>query len=534
MDAQEPLPGRAASLWNATAPETGWPALAEDLSVDVAVIGGGIAGITAAVLLKAAGKRVALLEAGRLLQGVTGQTTAKLTSQHTLVYSHLLDHFGEARARAYAEANQAAIAHVAHAVGEFGIDCDFRRRDAFTWAESDDDLRRLHREADAAQRLGLPARFVEPAGVNLPFATRGALCFTEQASFHPVRYLARLAREIPGNGSHVFEMSPVQAVDDGEPCQVSVRGGRKVRAGAVILATHYPFTDHSLYALRLRPHRAYLLAGRVQGPVPEGMYINVGRTRSFRPYETPAGAGLLVVGEGHPVGEGGDTRGRYRRLAEWMRGHWPVAGIDYHWSTHDHQSIDHVPYVGRLTPLSRHLYVATGFGGWGMSNATAAGLLLRDLVLGRENPWVEVFDPARLNLAGARDFGRLTLAIGRHWVGDRLRKGEPALVPGEGRLMATAQGKLAVYCDADGACHAFAPACTHMGCLVQWNSAETSWDCPCHGSRFDAVTGQVLHGPALQALAPRPLDPGARRPVTGADDLRPSAGPASPPSSPRP
>lgn len=535
MDSQPALPGKATSLWIDTAPATAWPALADDLAVDVAVIGGGIAGITAAFLLKAAGQRVALLEAGQLLQGVTGQTTAKLTSQHTLAYSRLLQHFGEARARAYAEANEAAIAHVRATAAELGIDCDLVTTDAYTWADSDDDLRRLHAETDAALRLGLPARFVEPTAVPLPFPVRGALCFSGQARFHPLRYLQALAAAIPGNGSHVFERTVAVAVDDGEPCQVTTRQGHRVRAGAVILATHYPFTDHSLYALRLQPHRSYLLGARLEGAAPPGMFINVGRTRSLRPYVHGGAEGVLVVGEGHTVGEGGDTRGRYRRLEAWARDVLAVAGIDYHWSTQDHASIDHVPYVGRQTPLSRHLYVATGFGGWGMSNGVAAGLLLRDLVLGRENPWAEVFDPARLNLAGARDFVRHTLTVGRHWVGDRLRRGEDDLSPGEGRVLATDQGRIAVYCDDDGECHALSSACTHMGCVVQWNSAEKSWDCPCHGSRFDAVDGRVLHGPALEPLAARPLDPlRRRRAAASARGVRPSAPPASPPSSPRP
>lgn len=509
------LPGKAVSPWVDSVPATDYPALDGDLAVDVAIVGGGIAGIMAAFLLKAAGRTVALVEAGRLLQGVTGQSTAKLTSQHGLVYAHLLQHFGRDKAAAYAAANQAAIEHVAQTAGELGIDCDFSRTEAWVWAESDDDLMRLHREAEAAQSLGLPARFVEAAGVPLPFPVRGALCFTQQAQFHPLRYLQHLAARLPGNGSHVFEQSPVQSVGDGEPAQVRTARGQ-VRAGAVILATHYPLGDHSLYALRLHPHRAYGLAARLATPAPAGMFINVARSRSLRPWPTADGSpGLLVVGEGHPVGEGGDTRARFRRLESWARAELPVVDIDYHWSTHDHHAIDHVPYIGRFTPVSRHLYVATGFAGWGMSHGVVAGLLLRDLVLGRENPWAALYDPARLNLAGARALLRHTLSVGRHWVGDRLRRGETGLAFGEGGVVATSQGRLAVYCDDNGACHAFSPSCPHMGCVLQWNSGERSWDCPCHGSRFDAISGRVLHGPALVPLQPRVFE--ARRPRGPAD-----------------
>jgi glycine/D-amino acid oxidase-like deaminating enzyme/nitrite reductase/ring-hydroxylating ferredoxin subunit len=503
MDIPHPLPGKATSLWLDTAPAEPFPALTQPVAVDVVVIGGGIAGITAASLLKAEGRTVALIDAGRLLQGVTGQTTAKLTSQHTLIYSHLLQRFGEARARAYADANQTAVELVARTVQEQGIDCDFAHTEAYTWAESAAEADQLRRELEAAQRLGLPARWVDR--VPLPFPAQAALCFDRQAQLHPVKYLQHLARAIPGAGSHVFENTCAVKVDEGEPCLVLTRQG-SIRARDVILATHYPFTDHSLYALRLHPHRGYVLAARLDGPAPAGMFINVQRNRSLRPYASDAGSGVLVVGEGHPVGEGGDTQERYRRLEAWAHEVLPVAGIDYHWSTHDHHTIDHVPYIGRANPFTRHVYVATGFGGWGMSNGTVAGLLLRDLVLGRENPWTEVFEPSRVNLAGTRDFARLTFTIGKHWVGDRLRRPEAALAPGEGRVVATAQGRLALYKDETGDVHALSSACTHMGCVVQWNGAEKSWDCPCHGSRFDAIDGHVLHGPALDALERRTLD----------------------------
>jgi glycine/D-amino acid oxidase-like deaminating enzyme/nitrite reductase/ring-hydroxylating ferredoxin subunit len=495
--------GKATSLWLDTAPEVMFPMQSDPVEVDVAVIGGGISGITAACELKAAGRSVALLDAGRLLQGVTGQTTAKVTSQHTLIYTHLVQHFGEDKARAYADANQAAIEHIAQQAQARGIDCDLQRTEAWTWAETDEEVAQLHREAEAALRCGLPARFSE--SVPLPFPARAGLSFARQAQFHPLKYLLPLAQAIPGDGSHVFENTCALKVEQGEPCTVYTRRGT-IRARDVIFATHYPFPDHSLYALRLRPYRHYLLTARLDGPAPAGMFINVQRTHSLRSYEGESGPMAIVVGEGHPVGEGGDTRARYQRLADWTRQVLPVAEITHHWSTHDHQSIDHVPYIGRLSPVSKHLYVATGFGGWGMTTGTVAGLLLRDLILGRENPWAEVFAPNRVNLAGTRDLMRLTFTIGKHWVGDRLRRQPPELAIGEGKVVAATHGQIALYRDEQGEMHAHSATCTHMGCVLQFNGAEKSWDCPCHGSRFSAVDGRVLHGPALEALARRELD----------------------------
>lgn len=495
------LPGKAASLWLETAPATDYPALAARLAVDVVVIGGGIAGLTAASLLKEAGRTVAVLEAGRILQGVTGQTTAKVTSQHGLIYDRLLHQVGEEKARAYAEANQAAIELIQNTVNARHIDCNFERTEAYTYAESATEVEKLHREVEAAVRLGLPASFVETT--PLPFPVQGAIRFENQAQFHPVKYLQALARGIEGDGSHVFENSAALSVVAGEPCGVTTAHG-SITARDVILATHYPFNDHSLYALRLSPYRNYLLGLRLDGPAPSGMFIDTQRRHSLRVHGSGPDEIVLAVGEGHPVGEGGDTRVHYQRLEQWARSVLPVASVEYHWSTQDHRSIDGVPYIGRASPLHGHVHVATGFGGWGMSNGTVAGLLLRDRILGRENPWAEVFDPVRLNLSGAPEFGRHLLTVARHWVGDRLNLRSPAVARGKGEVVSTAQGHVAVYRDEAGVAHALSATCTHMGCLVQWNSAETSWDCPCHGSRF-GIDGRILHGPAQKPLAPRVL-----------------------------
>jgi glycine/D-amino acid oxidase-like deaminating enzyme/nitrite reductase/ring-hydroxylating ferredoxin subunit len=508
MDRSPALPGKPVSLWLDTALDITFPTQSETVTVDVAVIGGGIVGVTAASLLKAAGRTVALIDAGRLLQGVTGQTTAKLTALQGLIYDDLQQHFGEHGARLYAEANQAAIELIQNAVTDQHIDCDFLRTEAYTYADREEDVEKIKREVEVASRLGLPVTYTESP--PLPFPVRAAIRCDRQAQFHPVKYLQHMARQIPGEGSHVFEGTCAERVEPGDPCVVTTRRGT-IRARDVVLATHYPFIDHSLYAVRLRPHRSYALAARLQGPAPRGMHINVQRTHSLRAHSDKNGEYMIIVGEGHPVGEGGDTREHYRRLEAWAREVLPVASIDYHWSTHDHRSIDHVPYVGRLAPLSKHVHVATGFGGWGMTNGTVAGLLLRDLITGVENPWAGLYDPNRLNLAGVREFVGAGRTIATHLIGDRLRRLGAEVETGEGKVIATAQGRLAVYRDDSGELHAFSPACTHMGCVLQFNGAEKSWDCPCHGSRFAAIDGRVLHGPAIKALTRHTLSAGEEK-----------------------
>ncbi|MDD5580362.1 MAG: FAD-dependent oxidoreductase [Methylobacter sp.] len=491
------LPGKPTSLWLDTTPETDFPSLENNLTVDVAIIGGGIAGLTGATLLKAQGKTVAVLEAARIIHGVTGYTTAKVTSLHTLIYDYLIRHFGEEKARAYADANQAAIEQIARFVKEKQIACDFIRTEAYTYTESPDQVDQIRAEVNAAVQLGLPASFIDHT--PLPFPVKAAVRFNNQAQFHPRKYLLALAQEIPGEGSYIFENTRVIDLDEDESCQVTTERGA-ILAQAVIIASHFPFNDKALYASRLHPFRSYVLGVRVEGPVPRGMFISTDPAYSVRSHPLEDGELLLVGGEKHTAGQGGDTVARYQRLEQWARAHFAVKSIDYRWSTQDNRTMDHVPYIGRSTPLSKHVYVATGFGGWGMTNGTVAGMLLSDLILGRVNSWADVYDPNRLNLESVPDFVKHSADIVQHLVSDRLPEEDAGSIrPGEGKVVDTAEGNIALYKSEDGTLTTLSPICTHMGCVVHWNPAEKSWDCPCHGSRFTA-DGKVIHGPAITNL----------------------------------
>lgn len=489
------LPGDPISLWLATTPRTNYPSFQAGLSVDVAIIGGGIVGLTAATLLKEQGKTVAVLEATRIVEGVTGNTTAKVTSLHNLIYDYLIEHFGEEKARAYADANQVAIEQIATFVHDKQIDCDFIRTSAYTYTESEEDVDKIKAEVTAALKLGLPASFTDET--PLPFPVKGAVRFNNQAQFHPRKYLLALAQDIPGEGSYIFENTRVLSYSDDEPCVVKTDQGT-IKAHDVIVATHFPLNDKALYATRLRAHRSYVLAARLSEPVPQGMFITPDSSHTMRYQPTAVGDFLLVGGEGHPVGEGGDTVARYQRIEQWARTHFAVDDIVYRWSTQDNQSLDKLPYVGRYSPVAKHVYVAAGFGGWGMTNSTAAGLLLRDLIMAQENAWAEVYDPNRINLTSVPEFVKNSAQVAKHFVGDRLMVAN-SIEGGEGKIVHTESGDAAIYKAEDGSITALSPACTHMGCFVQWNPAEKSWDCPCHGSRF-AADGEVIHGPALKGL----------------------------------
>jgi glycine/D-amino acid oxidase-like deaminating enzyme/nitrite reductase/ring-hydroxylating ferredoxin subunit len=495
------LPGKPASLWLESSPKSSYPRLEHNLQVDVAVVGAGITGVTTALELKEAGATVALVEAGRVCSGVTGYTTAKVTSLHGLTYARLSSSFGEEGARAYGEANQAGLERIVRFAEDLEIDCDLRRKPNYTYAESAEDRSKIEEEVAAARKLGLPAEYTET--VDLPFPLAAAVLFPNQAEFHPRKYLLALAERIPGGGSHLFEQSAVLSVDDGNPCKLATNGG-ELRANSVVIATHMPILDRGLYFARMHPERSYVVAARVRGSLPGGMYLSTEKpAHSIRTHPFDGGELLLVGGESHKTGQS-DSAERYRALARWAESRFPIERFEYRWATQDNMPADGMPFVGRLWPFSHRLYAASGFRKWGLAMGTAAAMMLRDQVLGRPNRWAPAFDPSRVKLrAGATSLAKENADVAFHFFADRLGgRGSPAtLRNGEGRVVRSGLGQAAVYRDESGRLHSLSARCTHLGCIVAWNSAERSWDCPCHGSRF-SYDGTVIQGPAVKPLSP--------------------------------
>ncbi|MFI6393165.1 FAD-dependent oxidoreductase [Nonomuraea sp. NPDC050540] len=496
----------AQSYWMRTAPGHSYPALEQDLRADVVVVGAGIAGLSAAWELVKAGRSVAVLEAGRIAAGVSGHTTAKLSAQHTLIYADLASSAGAGTAALYAQSQQQAIDHLAATATTLGIDCDLERVPALTYAESADDLGLLRAEAEAAARAGLPASFVTDS--TLPFPIAGAVRVENQAQFHPRAYLLALTEAMAGEGALVFEGTRVVDLKEGEPCQVTTESGQVVTAADVIVATHYPIFDRAVLFARLRPHRELVVAAPIPARSdPGAMFITTEQnTRSVR--TAPYGDGqrlLIVTGESFTPGAGRVTE-RLDRLRSWTTERFATDTVTHWWAAQDNSTTDGLPFVGPLHLGARHAYVATGFGGWGMSNGVMAGLLLSTLITGGESPWSEIYDPRRLHpLREAGPAVKAQTAVVRHFVADRLAvpdSGDVTDLPrGQGAVIKTDGELRAVYRDTDGALHAVSAICTHLRCVVAFNEAERSWECPCHGSRFD-VDGAVLQGPAVHPLPP--------------------------------
>jgi glycine/D-amino acid oxidase-like deaminating enzyme/nitrite reductase/ring-hydroxylating ferredoxin subunit len=498
----EPARDAPRSYWIESTSTPRFPRLEQPVEVDVAILGAGIAGITAATLLKEAGKTVAVVESKEVLRGVTGYTTAKLTSGHTLVYSAIGSIFGSAEARLYAQANEAAIAYVRRVTEERRIECDLETAVNYVYTESREEVEKIRDEVAAAKEAGLDVSFVDET--PLPFPIAGAVRQENQAQFHARKYLLPLVESIPGDGSHVFQETRALSVEDGEPCRVETDQG-EVRAGDVIVATHLSVLDRGLYFAKTSPKRSYVLGIPTEpAAVPDGMFISTETpVHSIRSTPLDGRRLLLVGGEGHKAGQEKDTRRRYAALEAWAGSRFGASQVEYRWSTHDNYSADRVPFVGKLTRRTDHVYVATGFSGWGMTNGTVAGMVLSDAILGRPNAWAALYDSTRL--PRVRGLGRLlkeNTNAGTRWMADRLpgRKGTVDEVPvGEGRIVELNGERAAVYKDEQGALTALSPACTHLGCIISWNTAEGTWDCPCHGSRFD-TNGRVIQGPAVKDL----------------------------------
>ncbi|UWG99008.1 FAD-dependent oxidoreductase [Dehalobacter sp. DCM] len=496
------------SYWIASTPQPQHSVLNEDIETDIAIIGGGIVGLTTAYLLKQEGFTVSVVEADCILQGTTGNTTAKVTSQHTLVYNRIFQKFGKDKAQHYADANQTAIKTVSDLVNSLKIDCDFSWQSAYCFTHRDDYVPEIMNEVNTASLLGIQAYFVPE--IPLPLGIKGAVRFDGQAQIHPRKYLLALAEKIPGNGSYIFEQTRVTRVDEGKPHRVITKNGKTITAKIVIIATHYPcYEAHGMYFSRLYPERSYALGVRIKGKYPGGMYITAeDPARSLRSHMTKDEQLVIVSGEHHKTGQGEDTSNHYRKLKDFAEQLFTVIDIPYRWSTQDYSTADGVPYIGQLTSDTQEIYVATGFGKWGMSTSTAAALIFRDMILNGYSPWQDIYRPSRFTpIASAKSFVKENLNVAKHLISGKLSPvpDKNEIPCGEGKIIEYEGQRTGAYREQNGKLHLIDTTCTHMGCELQWNSAEKSWDCPCHGSRF-TYSGEIVDSPALDNIEHKILE----------------------------
>jgi glycine/D-amino acid oxidase-like deaminating enzyme/nitrite reductase/ring-hydroxylating ferredoxin subunit len=491
---------RSSSLWDVTSATTLYDPLAGDLSVDVAVIGAGITGVTAALLLAERGRSVVVLEKATVAAGETGNTTAHLTVAVDTRYHFLRRKYSAEEARLVADASRASLEKIAELVDRAAIDCHFRRVPGYLYTEHRKDVAELKNEAAAAREAGLDARWVDD--VPLPFETRGAVLWPDQAQFHPREYVCALARHAVEKGVRIHERTFVSGVDDGSPCVVQTERGR-VTAKAVFMATNVPITGFTYVHTKGAPYRTYAMAFRVTGDHPDGLFWDTADPYHYtRWQETAEGTYLIVGGEDHRVGEEKDTEGCFTRLGEYAREHFSSHPLRARWSGQVIEPHGGIPLIGG----SGNLFISTGYSGQGMTFGTLGAMLIADQLTGVDNPWAEVFKPARVHAhMTVREFLTENLPFPKHLVSDRLTshdveaKETDSVRAGEGKILSIDGRRVAAYRGESGRLCMVSAVCTHLKCDVAWNPAERTWDCPCHGSRF-TPEGEVLNGPAHEPL----------------------------------
>lgn len=505
--------GKSVSLWAATASTDPQPPLTESLRADVCVIGGGISGLTTAYLLAGEGRAVILLDDGPLGGGATGRTSAHLSNALDDHYSELERLHGEQGARLAAESHTAAIRRIERIAAEENIECDLERVPGYLFLFEGDSVETLDSELEAAHRAGLVGvrRLERPP---LPSYDLGpCLEFPDQAQFHPLKYLNGVARAAQKRGVKILQ-AHVQSIDAGAPVRLHIQGGFEVTANAVVVATNAPISDRVAISSKQAAYRTYVVGMRVpKNSVPRALYWDTLDPYHYvRVYPRSTHDMLIVGGEDHKTGQpSADPEELYMRLEEWTRKRFPARETDFRWSGQIMEPVDGMAYIGE-DPFDKNVYVVTGDSGNGLTHGTLAGILLTDLLQGRDNPWQKLYHPSRTNVRAAREMASENLNAVSHyaqWVTPGDVKSEKEILPNHGAVVRRGVRKAAVYRNEKGKLFECSAVCPHLGCIVQWNDGEKTWDCPCHGSRFDKY-GRVINGPAITNLMPLESEKEAR------------------------
>ncbi|MDX6588103.1 MAG: hypothetical protein QOI31_2576 [Solirubrobacterales bacterium] len=495
------LPGSPTSLWLTGEAPPARPTFDGGEAVEVAVVGGGIVGAATALALAEAGARVALLEARTIASAVTGHSTAKVSALHETQYTQITRGVGREAAAAYAELNLEGVARTSELAAGHGIECSLETAPNYLVALEESAVSKVEAEAEAAKAAGLEVALTDET--DLPFDVLCALRLGGQIGFDSAAFTRGLADAAERAGAAVYEESRVSSIKHRSPCVLRFESGEELEAERVVLATHMPLLDRGLFFARLRPQASYAVSAPA-ADAPAGMYLGIGgATRSIRSAPRPDGSRSIIVGgEGHKVGQR-DGADSYRKLTEWLGKRFDSGEVEHRWSAHDLMSPDDLPFIGPLAPFSSRILTATGFSKWGLAAGVAAAQMLSRELSDDPDPRREAFDPNRLNLkASAPELLKENADVGMRFFGGRLRRQRSIeLDPGEGRVVAEGVRQVAECRDLDGEHHRVSARCTHLGCIVRWNSGDATWDCPCHGSRF-GPGGEVLNGPATAPLEP--------------------------------
>lgn len=499
------------SVWMATAEIPPQPVLERDATADVCIVGAGIAGLSTAYSLARAGKSVVVLDGRSVAAGQTQRTTAHLTNAHDNLYSEVEKIHGTAGIRIAAASHTAAINCIEAIVRVAQIDCNFSRLPGYLFCAPGHSQDVLDREMAAAQRAGVQGLSFRDSAPLPGFDTGRCLVYPDQGQFHPLKYMAGLRLEILRAGGRIYQNTFVEHVTGGRPATVATTAGPTVSAEAVVVATNSPMNNMLAIHTKQAPYLTYVISAHVRrGLVPPALYWDTEENYHYvrlQPHDEQFDM-LIVGGEDHKAGQVLDHEARHSRLEAWARQRFELCGdVQCRWSGMVMETVDGGAFIGRNPADEPNVYIATGDSGMGMTHGTIAGMLLTDLILGRDNPWAAFYDPARKPIAGMawRNFLSENANVGKEYLQDWLSGGDQPdlehLARDQGTVIRRGLTKEAVYRDQEGRRHHCAAVCPHLGCIVHWNNLEKVWDCPCHGSRFDA-RGRVINGPSTADLAP--------------------------------
>lgn len=474
------------SLWSESCNFRKREALNKDIKTDILVIGAGIAGILTAYMLKQKGREVVVIDAAEIASGNTKNTTAKITSQHDLIYSKLITEFGEEKARQYAKVNELAIKKYKEIIEDRRIECDFEEKPAYVYSLNEVEV--LKEEAEAAKKLGIDAEFVQE--VNLPFKIKGALKFNNQAQFNPLKFLKYISNELV-----IYENTRALEIKE----NLVVTSGGNITANNIVVATHYPIMNApGYYFMKMHQERSYVLALENKSEI-DGMYIDLNKEGySFRTYNNL----LLLGGISHRTGEN-EEGGSYDELRKVAKRLYPKAKEKYHWSAQDCITIDGIPYIGRYSSETQNIYVATGFNKWGMTSSMVSAMIISDMILEKENDFSEIFSPRRFDLSlSINNIANDLIETAKNFIAQKVYIPSSEIEHiknGHGGIIEYNGEKVGVYKNKEGKEFFVSTKCPHLGCQLSWNADELTWDCPCHGSRFD-YKGRLIGSPATKDL----------------------------------
>lgn len=493
------------SYWVESTNKTNYPKISENWNTDVLIIGGGMTGIATAYILSESGLNITIVDADRIGMGVTANTTAKITSQHGLIYDYLLNSYNFDTAKAYLDSNEEAIKNISSIINKENINCDFSYQDSYVYTCNKSNVTKIIDEVSAVTSLGLKAEYVTEC--PLPFSIEAAIKFPKQAQFHPRKYILSLLPILEKRNVQIFENSKVIDIKHTDNAYEVYIDNNRITCKYLVMASHYPIKNFpGMYFIKMYQDSSYAIGVELEKDVFDGMYISCDTpVTSFRNIVQDNGKKLLIVGgASHKTGDtNADIESSYINLENYIKSIYPNAKIKYRWMTEDCVTLDKIPYIGEFSKFLPNMYVATGYKKWGMTTSHVAAKIISDKILGTENPYEKIYTATRIEpIKNSKEFGNM---LKQSLYSLAINKVSPPIISytelenDSGGVVDYKGEKLGIYKDKNGKMFAVVPYCKHLGCELSWNNLEKTWDCPCHGSRYD-YTGKIITEPTTKSL----------------------------------